>query len=146
MKKRFKKFQELSVEEKKLFVEAYVYAGGYRMALLLFPFKWLTHALVQHPPSYRPLTLNTKKLAIATKVGRVVGMATANTPWQSACLVQSLTMHKMLKHRQISGVFYLGVKKLNSEMKAHAWTQCDSEILTGKQGHEAFTVISVFAW
>ena len=71
------------------------------------------------------------------------------TPWESACLVQSLTAQKMLHKRGITGVLYLGVTKdqeSKEKMKAHAWTQCGETIITGGAGHEEFTVLSVFRW
>ncbi len=38
--------------------------------------------------------------------------------------------------------------KLSAEekMKAHAWSQCGDNIITGGAGHEEFTVLSVFGW
>jgi hypothetical protein len=81
----------------------------------------------------------------ADQIGKAVSRAASHTPWQSACLVQSLAVQKMLQRRRIPGVFYLGIFK-EDEMKAHAWSQCDGIILTGKQGHEKFTVVSVFSW
>jgi len=31
-------------------------------------------------------------------------------------------------------------------MKAHAWSQCGDSIITGGNGHEDFTILSVFEW
>ena len=55
----------------------------------------------------------------------------------------------MLQKRGIPGVFYLGVMKDEEgteKMKAHAWSKCGENILTGGEGHEKFTVLSVFGW
>jgi hypothetical protein len=119
--------------------------GVMRAALLMRPFKQLTRNLQQskEPPSLPKPDMEQKRRA--EQIGKAVSRAAAHTPWQSACLVQSLAVRKMLQRRRIPGLFYLGVSKEDG-MKAHAWSQCDGMILTGMQGHEKFTVVSVFSW
>ena len=88
-------------------------------------------------------------MKIAIAIGKVIASAANNTPWESACLAQSLTAQRMLKRRGIPGVFYLGVRKdenADEKMSAHAWTQCGDAIITGHKGHEDYTVVSVFRW
>jgi hypothetical protein len=149
MIKKFKKFTKLSVEEKKLFLEAYVTLGKMRAAILTISFKRLTRSL-EHAAKKKELPeLNEQELKTARLVGQAIVKASAYTPWESACLAQSLTAQKMLQKRGISGVFYLGVAKdeeSKEKMKAHAWTQWGDSIITGERGHEAFTVVSVFGW
>ena len=149
MIQKFKKFTKLSSEEKKLFFEAYVTLGVMRSAILTVSFKRLTRSL-EHVAKKKELTkLNEEEMKIAKMVGQVIMRASAYTPWESACLAQSLTAKKMLQKRGIPGVFYLGAMKdeeEKSKMKAHAWSQCGDTIITGGDGHEEFTVLSVFGW
>ena len=146
---KFKKFNKLSSEEKKLFLEAYVTLGMMRTAILTVSFKRLKRAL-EHIAKKKELpTLNAQEMKIAQQVGQAIMRASAYTPWESACLAQSLTAQKMLQKRGIPGVFYLGAMKgeeSEEKMKAHAWSQCGETIITGGGGHEAFTVLSVFGW
>ena len=149
MLRKIKKFFALSSEEKKLFLEAFMTLGLMRAALLLFSFKRLTRSLEQQKnrSEMKPLSDQEQKNAIA--VGTAIMRASAYTPWESACLVQSMTAQRMLHKRGISGVFYLGAmkdKEKAGEIKAHAWSQCGDMIITGKKGHEEFTVLSVFGW
>ena len=150
MIQKFKKFTKLSVEEKKLFLEAYVTLGKMRAAILTISFKRLTRSLEHKPNAEKKITLlNDESMKTARLVGQAIVRAAAYTPWESACLAQSLTAQKMLKKRGIPGVFYLGVAKdkdKKEDMKAHAWTQCGESILTGANGYESFTVVSVFGW
>jgi hypothetical protein len=90
--------------------------------------------------------LSKEELEIVRMIAKAINQASAHTPWESACLAQSLTAQKMLKRRGIHGIFYLGVTKEESDMKAHAWSQCGDIIVTGEAGHEAFTVLSVLSW
>ena len=146
---KIKKFTKLSLEEKKLFLEAYVTLGMMRTAILTISFKRLTRSL-EHLPKKKELTkLSEEEIETAKRAGQAIIRASAYTPWESACLAQSLTAQKMLQKRGIPGVFYLGAMKdeeEKSKMKAHAWSQCGDAIITGGGGHEEFTVLSVFTW
>lgn len=146
---KIRKFTKLSSEEKKLFLEAYTTLGMMRTAILTLSFKRLTRSLDHTAKKQEITALNDVEMDIAVKVGQAITRAAVYTPWESACLVQSLTAQKMLKKRGIPGVFYLGVAKddeSEEKMKAHAWTQCGEAIITGAVGYETFTVLSVFGW
>ena len=149
MIQKFKKFTKLSSAEKKLFLEAYVTLGIMRSAILTVSFKRLTRSL-EHVAKQKELAkLNEEEMKMAMRVGQAIMRASAYTPWESACLAQSLSAQKMLQKRGIPGVFYLGAMKdeeEKSKMKAHAWSQCGDAIITGGSGHEDFTVLSVFGW
>lgn len=149
MLRKFKKFIKLSSEEKKLFLEAYATLGVMRTAILTVSFKRLTRSLEHVEKKEEIIALNEREMSIAVKVGQAITRAAAYTPWESACLAQSLTAQKMLQKRGIPGVFYLGAmkdEKSKEKMKAHAWSQCGDIIITGAGGHEEFTVLSVFGW
>ena len=143
------KFAKLSYEEKKLFLEAYVILGIMRAAILRVPLKRLTRSLEYQQNDMEIIALDDRQLRIALLVGRAIGRASNYTPWESACLAQSLTARKMLEKRGVPGVFYLGVAKdddVKEKMKAHSWTQCGDRIITGYEGYRDFTVLSVFGW
>ena len=149
MRNKFKKFTKLSSEEKKLFMEAYVTLGLMRSAILTISFKRLTRSLEHGAKKKELAKLSEQEMQTAKLVGQSIMRASVYTPWESACLAQSLTAKKMLKKRGIPGVFYLGAMKDEedtSKMKAHAWSQCGDAIITGAGGHEAFTVLSAFGW
>ena len=149
MIQKFKKFTKLSSEEKKLFLEAYVTLGKMRAAILTVSFKRLTRSLDHKPNREETVALSEQEMQTAILIGQAISRAAAYTPWESACLAQSLTAQKMLQNRGIPGVFYLGAMKdeaSEEKMKAHAWSQCGDQIITGGGGHEAFTVLSVFGW
>ena len=149
MIQKFKRFTKLSSEEKKLFMEAYVTLGLMRTAILTVSFKRLTRSL-DHVAKKKELEkLGEEEIRTAKVIGQAIMRASAYTPWESACLAQSLTAKKMLQKRGIPGVFYLGAMKDNEseeKMKAHAWSQCGDVIITGGVGHESFTILSVFGW
>ena len=145
---KMKKFVKLSIEEKKLFVEAYAMLGMIRTTILTTSFKHMIRTLEQESELNVVSRLNDEQMETAKLVGEAIMRASVYTPWKSACLAQSLTAQKMLQKRGISGVFYVGVMKNDkeNEVNAHAWAQCGDCIITGNSGHESFTVLSVFRW
>ncbi len=149
MIQKFLKFSKLSASEKKLFLEAWLTLGIMRAAILTVTFKRLTKSLEQQQDKAEIAPLNEREKKIAVVIGRLIASAASNTPWESACLAQSLTAQRMLKKRGIPGVFYLGVRKdenVIENMSAHAWARCGDTIITGQKGHEDYTVVSVFGW
>ncbi len=149
MLRKIQKFIKLTKEEKKLFLEAYIMLGIMRASILTISFKRLTRSLEHQKSKVEMIPLTDDEMQTALLVGQMVTRAAAHTPWESACLVQSLTAQKMLQKRGIPGVFYLGVardKNAEEKMKAHSWSQCGDVILTGAEGDEAFRVISTFGW
>jgi hypothetical protein len=142
-------FKELPFREKKFFLEAWLTLGVMRAAILTVSFKRLSRSLRQQQRAAGLTSLHGRERDIAILTGRAITKAAAHTPWESACLAQSLTAHRMLKRRAVPGVFYLGVMKdedSNEKMRAHAWTRCGETVITGHKGHETFTVISEFHW
>lgn len=93
-----------------------------RAAILTVSFKRLTRTL-EHTAMKKELpTLSETQMKTAKKVGEAITRASAYTPWESACLAQSLTAQKMLQKRRIPEVFYLGAMKdeeSEEKMKAH---------------------------
>ncbi len=148
MIRRIRSFIALSHNEKKLFIEAYLMLGIMRASILTVSFRRLTRSLQHHQNIKETQQLNEQQSKTATSIGKAITQAAAHTPWESACLAQSLTAQRMLQRRGIGGVFYLGVAKEEgvANMKAHAWSQCGGQIITGEAGCEAFRVISVFEW
>ena len=146
---KIKKFTKLKAEEKRLFLEAYITLGVMRTAILTVSFKRLTRTLEHSKNGISTDEPSEQQIRQAKQIGDIILKAAGSTPWESACLAQSLTAQRMLQKRSISGTFYLGVMKddtFEGKMKAHAWSQCGDEILTGAQGHKKFTVLSVFRW
>ena len=62
-------------------------------------------------------------------------------PWKGKCLVQALTGKILLRLLGLSGTIYLGVKKEDDKLKAHAWLIAGNTFISGKEGHKKFTVV-----
>lgn len=138
--KRINKFLfKISIKEKLLFVEAFFLTGLMRAKILKVPFNKLKKELgTYNTESVEDVVLDDYK--IAKTVRDVVVTISKFTPWESLCLVQAMTVQRMLKKRGISTTIYLGVNKENKNMVAHAWIRCGQMFVTGGDGSGYATV------
>lgn len=130
---------KISMEDKLLFIEAFFLTGIMRFKILKKPFNKLKEEMgTYNNESREDVDLNDYK--VAKKIRWIVTTISRHTPWESLCLVQALTVQKMLKKRNISTTIYLGVNKSDNEMKAHAWIRCGQMYVTGGNGTGYATV------
>ncbi len=148
MMKKIRKFTKLESRQRWLFIEAYARLGVMRAAILTLPFKKLVKSLDHQKGALAP-RLKGVQMQTALAIGKAVRSAAGNTPWESACLAQTLTAQRMLDKRGIGGIFHLGAtmdETAEEKLKAHAWLLCDNTIITGEAGHEEYAVLSTFSW
>ena len=124
-------------------MEAYVWLGLSRTAILLIPFRRIAPLLGQTmtitPDHELP------DMTFPLQISWAVRTAARFTPWESKCLAQAMSARIMLKRRGYPTTLYLGLaKKERNELSAHAWLRCGSRILTGGAGHRQFTVVGAF--
>lgn len=146
LKTEIAKWQNRSVTEQRLFVEAFFRLGIARLWLLFLPFKRIAAGLGQlkvPEPVFAAADLPQAK-----RIGWAVQAAARRTPWRSACLAQAIAAQTMLRRQGIGGTIYLGVANdpdNPAKLKAHAWVKCTDTIITGRAGHQQFTVVSTFS-
>ncbi len=147
-----RKFTELTFEDQRTFLRAWLLLGVYRAAVSTLSFRRLAGGLGHSPGSREPGTLERHQRQRAEAIGRLVAAAARRTPWNSTCLVQVLVTQKLLAGSGIPGQFYLGAQRRDDArqatpaLSAHAWLQCGDVIVNGAAGHEDFTVLSTFHW
>ena len=141
------KWRRRSGAERVLLMEAFVLLGFARLAVLTLPFRWLAVSLGRHM-NESSIQISASNLHHARKIGQAVRSAANNTPWESACLAQTVAGQWMLKRRNIAGTLYLGVAKDETKQEkitAHAWLRCGDIILIGREGQRQFTVVAAFS-
>lgn len=131
---------QFSFQDKILFTEAFILTGINRYKILHVPFKKLKIGLGEHnKESTDQVSLEDYK--VVRRVQNAVINTSKYTPWESLCLVQSMTAQKMLERRNISSTLYLGVNKgEKNEMFAHSWIRCGQIYVTGGNGSGYATV------
>jgi hypothetical protein len=140
------KFLELGPGDKLLVLEAWLYLGLARAALLGIPFRLIAPRLGrQLSPGDSTMTADVPA-AIARRIGSAVERMVRHTPWDSTCLTQTIAGKFMLRRRGVPSRLYLGTRKDESgRLLAHSWLLVGNEILIGAGGHDTFTALSSFA-
>lgn len=131
---------KFSMENKLLFIEAFVLTGIMRFRILRVPFNKLKKQLGKHNQESIE-DISVEDYRTASKIRNAVVNTSKYTPWESLCLVQSMTVQRMLNKRNISSTLYLGVNKDgNDKMAAHSWIRCGKMYVTGGDGSSYATV------
>jgi hypothetical protein len=127
---------------KRLTIKVWFWAGLYRVIILIIPAKLMKkhYGILGEESSYCVSEDNERK---ARMISYQVNRVAMNTPWESKCLVRALTAQKLLSNENISSTLYLGIKKENEKMLAHAWIRTGDFYLTGGDGKE-YAIVARF--
>lgn len=138
----------LSWTDRWLLLEATLWLGVARLAILTVPFR----KVAKHLGEQMAESPHRDQTALRTRLVRIswaVHTMSQHTPWESACLAQALAAKAMLRCRGITSTLYLGLAKEQKDeqsgLLAHAWLRSGSMILTGGQGKDHYTVVATFA-
>lgn len=130
----------------------YPASGAIRLALVTMPFRMLAPLLGEHRGAATLLQYaKPEQQQTARRIGGIVTVIARHTPWDSKCLVQAIMACLLLRWYDIPYAVYLGVANdsgasVTRSMKAHAWTTVGPIVITGRQGHRAYTVTATFAF
>ncbi|MGL6108241.1 lasso peptide biosynthesis B2 protein [Romboutsia sp.] len=140
IKKGNKFLFKTNFRQKALYIEAFILTGLMRYKILKHPFSKLKEQLGNYNiESSKEASI--EEYNLANKIRCTVVGISRYTPWESLCLVQAMTVQKMLKKRGISTTIYLGVnRKEDKEIVAHAWIRCGEMFVTGGDGNGYATV------
>jgi hypothetical protein len=139
----------VSPVQRRLLIEAVVWLGLLRAATLTLPYRRVAALLrlqQSGPADGSPgWPAGCRPSHQAGTIGWAVQAAAARTPWHSTCLAQSLAGYVILRRRGVPSVVYLGVAKDSAgEFIAHSWLRCGDLIVTGRGGHQRYSVIASY--
>jgi len=124
---------------KRLTLAVWGYAAWYRFCIRFMPMKKLQPRFgVAGEESAKEAS--EEAYQYARLVGVRVARSASKTPWESKCLVRALTAQKLLKKKKIESTMYLGVKKEEGKMVAHAWLRVGTLYVTGGNG-EGYAIV-----
>ncbi len=124
-----------------------MWLGVARCAILTIPFRWTTRLFTLKPGGLAAAGVDPPSSALAHRIGWALRSAAARSPWQSTCLAQALAGTVMLRCRRIPSSLTMGVAKSGvapGSLAAHAWLKCGGNILTGRDGHEKYSIVAEF--
>ena len=163
MLKILKKWKTKSLEQRKLFFEAFIYLLYSCLLIYIMPFKKIIIFLnlisksselkkeISILPEFKDELFNKNDYnrQIIENIVWSVTAASKYIPLSGLCLIQALAAHKMLKKRSISGLLYLGVgkdQKDQNKLVAHAWVKYNNKTITGGANLDKYAVVSLYTW
>ena len=143
--RRILRFFRKPAREKRLILEATLFLGLARFAILFIPFKVKARYLGAHMKKTPNRPVATHKNALIA-VARAIQTAGRHAPWECVCLGRSIAGKLMLNRRKIPATLYLGVAKDDDKnLIAHAWLRSGDMMVTGGREAPDFTMVSTFA-
>lgn len=125
---RLRRFLQMSHRQRLLLIEAALFLGLARLALLTLPFGRIAPWLQRSPDSGS----HDRETVLA--VGEAVAIAARNVPWNSVCLPQAMAAKVMLARRGQGSALHLGAAKASDRLTAHAWLVAGGEVVVGEAG------------
>ncbi len=136
-------FFGLPIYQKLVCAEAFLLLGIARACVLYLPFRYIAPYLGtigKETDAVCTLENSAKVRQIAWAIEKIGYY----TPWRSNCLAKAITGKIMLKQHRISSTLYLGVKKVDNSLEAHAWLRVGKNIITGNNDLDHFRVVASF--
>jgi hypothetical protein len=142
---RLLKFIRLSASDRRLLVEATIFHGMARFALLALPFRWVASILGQNMGE-TPETGDPGHKEVAERVSWAVHVASRLAPWKSTCLTEAIAAKLTLGRRRIPSTLYLGAgRDENQKICYHAWLRSGDSIVAGGPMDKSYIVVATFA-
>ncbi len=141
---KIRQYKQLPVEERLMFLEALWISLKARFLIMFSSLNHYGYKLGEYREE-SPEDIDPFEDKTGYKIKHAVRRIAKNVPWRCNCMEQAIIAKKMLNHRNIKSTLYLGVMKNEQDMLAHAWVRCGNRIITGKEGHKKFTIVSSFA-
>lgn len=143
MRHRWRRFRELTPQDRALALEAVALLTLASLLLALVPFRQVARWLGDLDREVEGDTAPARARAI----GRAVIRAAPHLPWHPLCLPQALAARAMLRRRGIPSTVYFGMRLEGPEriMQAHAWVTAGSTGVVGMSGIDRFTVLARYS-
>ncbi len=117
----------LGVLEISLLPVSFLLTGLVRIFVFIVPFKQI-HRITRSATTQPAVN----ELVRCTRIARVVQKVSYHTPWESNCLVQSLSVFLLARLFTIPTGLNLGARlQDDGVLETHAWLTCGSHVLIG---------------
>lgn len=129
----------LSRTDRLLFCEATIVLAAARLCVLTVPFRVLAKWLACAPDA------GVSDPRLVAQVRKAVTTAARNVPWNAVCLPLAMAAKAMLARRGQGSAFHLGATiEGDGTLSAHAWLECDGQIVTGAAGMRGMSHLARF--
>lgn len=139
-----RKIYALPAHRRRLLFEAGWRLAAARAAVSLLPFRRISPTLGT-PMSVAESGLNDRQQQMTRDISWAIAAASGHLPIGAVCIHQAIAAKHMLSSRHIPNTLYLGTRKKDGALEAHAWVMSGEIPVTGAQGRSQFSVISSFS-
>jgi hypothetical protein len=137
VRRKFASLQSLSRRDRVLVLEAALLLLAASTTLRVVPYRWFKPWLVfGRARGADPV--------LARRVGRAVGIASRNLPFDPACLSRAMAAKLMLAWRGSGSSLVIGAGRDDGTMILHAWLESGGAIVTGGRGRSSVTPVVTF--
>jgi len=142
---RARKFLALDWHGRLLLLEAWLYLGVARIALLVLPFRLISRRLGPQLAASDDSVSKGVASPEARRVSRAISVMAQHTPWESACLAQAIAGKSMLGRRGVPSILYLGTRTDETgNLAAHAWLRVGTTVVLGGPDDRVFAALAAF--
>jgi transglutaminase superfamily protein len=128
--RRLSKFWQLPVARRSLLIEAVLWLLIARLALRVFPFRWLAKFFER--PAKGPEIVGAARERLREEVRWAIHLATRQLPGKTVCFPRAITAQEMLRRRGVGTTLYYGAAKMPGQgVTTHVWVQDGTEGVIG---------------
>ncbi len=139
LRRKLRAFLLRSGTDRLFICEAVIVLAGARICVLTVPLRVLARWLARAPDA------GVCDPELVTEVRKAVATAARNVPWNAVCLPQAIAAKVMLARRGQGSAFHLGATiNADGELSAHAWLECDGQIVIGAAGARGMSHLARF--
>jgi len=125
--RQWRKARELSASDWMLIVQLTGWLVVVELGLRLLPLRTLVGILQGR---HRARAANGAGVK-AEHASRCVDLAARLDPFPATCLKKSLVLYALLSRRGLAVELFIGAAKTGSKLDAHAWLECQGQVVTG---------------
>ena len=142
-----KKIANLRLIDYLQMIEAVFFLVISNILIFGFPFRWWHGWIGKKNKENHPQPLPQKDIQSLKRIQHNVRRANKILFNTSKCFAISLTLKKMLHHRAYPATLYLGVKRKEQNLLAHAWLKYGNWVLYGgREADNHYTQLICFTW
>lgn len=134
------KFLRLPLKYQLITLETIFSLTWSKLLLLILPFRFLVKILGKKNRE-SAFEVSSEELSRALVISKAISVLNTRLPWESLCFPQAIASYLMLKSRSIPRTLYLGVKKFQGKLQAHAWVRVGDKIITGHGEIDQYHVV-----
>jgi hypothetical protein len=130
--------------DKFLLIEAIFLSVVVKIMVMILPLRWYSKILGEQNKDTIGEVSDLSRHKIY-KISVAIVRSRKVFPWENRCLIEAITGKILLRHYGLNSTLYLGVRKEDKLLAAHAWLRCGDIFVTGRRGMNKFNVVSTFS-